>query len=460
MIDEKFPEFAQKDNWKQHFPTYIFKKRDIALKEYESSIRSLDAEERVFLQAVQIVLIVATALGSLIIGSTDKLISGVQQFFSPPILILVLIFLSIVFSYISLRYFADRQRAITFASRKVIVLRRMLGLSYGKFQLVLPNWRVEGADEPFAIRIFPGWSTYVAYPFWILTIFIAAVVCILVARLVFTLESSFFWIIDTPDYIIGLWVASFVVLFLGFIYRRALLDMHETMFFLFINSCARVIRLGTVRSIENILYRAKLAVFEIQRVRINTSTLKELLIFIEDKDFHRHKGISLKALFRAFLGLFNLKPKSGGSTISQQLVRTLFITEPTKKNRRKFIEILMALWIERVLSKNQILDLYLSSVRFEKGIYGVPAAMRYFWERKIKEPSKSQAFFLIERVSNIRSKILSAKIFETAIKAKQIGLIRQTDLSKLEKIYREAVQNGKLNDPDNTVDNLKKLKSY
>lgn len=162
--------------WQQYFPTYRLSNPDVALREFESSLRSHEAEERVFLNAAQITLLVGAGLGSLLLGGIEKVLRSTQGSLPAGWTVGLLAILAAVFSYTTLRYFADRQKAIVFAARKVIVLRRMLGLSYGTQQLVLPNWRIEGADEPFVVRMFPGWNTYVAYPFWILGSFSLVVV--------------------------------------------------------------------------------------------------------------------------------------------------------------------------------------------------------------------------------------------------------------------------------------------
>jgi penicillin-binding protein 1A len=163
LIDENL-----ESNWLQHFPTYVFKDRDIVLEEYKTAAKNLEAEERVFLNASNIAIIAATGFGSLSIGFLDKLTKQFEAIVPVQIMLSVLLVLITGFSLVALRYFADRQRAVVFSARKVIVLRRMLGLSYGTMQLVLPNWRIEGADEPFAVRLFPGWSTYVTYPYYAL----------------------------------------------------------------------------------------------------------------------------------------------------------------------------------------------------------------------------------------------------------------------------------------------------
>jgi penicillin-binding protein 1A len=247
------------------------------------------------------------------------------------------------------------------------------------------------------------------------------------------------------------------VLVLARAYRTSLLDVHETVGLIRAKAMARHLHLGLVSNFEYVLYRAKLAVYELERLSINTTEPGRFLVFLEDRDFYRHHGISLKALLRAFLGVLRLKRRSGGSTITQQLVRTLFITEPTKLVRRKVTELLLALWAERVLSKKQILDLYLASVRFESGIYGLPDAMRFFFGHLPQAPSKAQLFFLIERVSNVRSRILAGRIRQLAMKALSEGLLDKNDLTELVRLYRGAVGEGRLVHRDGSLQELERL---
>ncbi|MBI5663612.1 MAG: hypothetical protein HZC49_00780 [Nitrospirae bacterium] len=176
MINESFDH-----GWRQHFPTYYFEDRDIVIEEYKTAAKSLEAEERVFLNASNIAIIASAGLGSLAIGSLEKLTEKFTNIVPATTTLAILVILTIGFSWVALRYFADRQKSIVFAARKVIVLRRMLGLNYGTIQLVLPNWRIEGADEPFAVRLFPGWNTYVTYPFYALAGISSAVLYFLLA---------------------------------------------------------------------------------------------------------------------------------------------------------------------------------------------------------------------------------------------------------------------------------------
>jgi len=108
-------------------------------------------------------------------------------------------------------------------------------------------------------------------------------------------------------------------------------------------------------------------------------TLPQAVLATEDRRFYRHFGVDLIGLARAFV--VNMRAGhvvQGGSTISQQLAKNLFL-KPERTLKRKVQEVLMALWLERRFSKDQILTLYLNRVYLGSGTFGVDAAAkRYF----------------------------------------------------------------------------------
>lgn len=448
MVNDNFDQ-----GWRQHFPTYAFKERDVALEEYRTASKNLESEERVFLNASNIAVIAAAGFGSLAVGSLEKLTGQFEAVVPASLTLGLLLLLTTGFSLVALRYFADRQKSVVFAARKVIVLRRMLGLSYGTVQLVLPNWRIEGADEPFVVRLFPGWNTYVTYPYYALAGTSSAVIFFLLAALV-QHQGVLLLPGDIPAWVIILLVSVSWACFLAYVYRKALLDTHERPILLIAQNVACVIQLKLVKNFEYVIYRATLARYEFVRLKVNLANLKKVLVYLEDRSFFSHHGLSLRALFRALLGLVKIKRRSGGSTITQQLVRTLFVQEPTKLIRRKVTELFLALWFDRVFTKNEQLELYLASVRFERGVYGILEAMRYFWGRAVLNPSVAEAFFLIERVSNIYSRLITDKVIQTARSAREAGLLTNEDIAELQKLYGEAVASEKIKDPNKGVERM------
>jgi penicillin-binding protein 1A len=105
----------------------------------------------------------------------------------------------------------------------------------------------------------------------------------------------------------------------------------------------------------------------------------QAVLAIEDKRFYKHVGVDLEGLTRAaFSNVQSGRVVQGGSTITQQLAKNLFLTNE-RTFRRKAQEVALALWLEGRFSKDQILALYLSRVFFGAGAWGVEAASeRYF----------------------------------------------------------------------------------
>jgi len=107
-----------------------------------------------------------------------------------------------------------------------------------------------------------------------------------------------------------------------------------------------------------------------------------LFISIEDKHFYLHGGIDLEAIQRAIrLNKAAGRPAYGGSTITQQLARTLFLSQD-KNYLRKYAEALLALELELFLSKQRILELYLNEIEMGPGVFGVRAAARHHYGKR------------------------------------------------------------------------------
>ena len=109
------------------------------------------------------------------------------------------------------------------------------------------------------------------------------------------------------------------------------------------------------------------------------ATMKTAMVAVEDRRFHSHLGVDPVGIVRSFYvravkGRFT----QGGSTITQQLARNVFLTND-KTWTRKIREIILALALERKFTKDQILELYLNRVYFGGGAYGVDAASRKFF---------------------------------------------------------------------------------
>lgn len=439
---------GEDSGWRQHFPTYHFKDRDIALEEYRFATKTLEGEERVFLNAANFSVIVGAALGSLALGSLEKLTGNFVAVVPEAVILAIIILLAAGFAILSLRYLAHRHKDVVFAARKVIVLRRMLGMRYGDLQLVLPIWRIEGADEPLVIRMFPGWHTYVSYPCYAIAGITSAVAFFVFATLFNPLEVTDGETSIDPVASAVAGAASLFV-FLCWLYRLSLLDTHERVGLLLAQRIARVLRLSLVRNFEYVIYRATLGNYELQRLKVDLSLAKKILVHIEDKEFFRHSGVSIRGLGRLALSVFGWRRRSGGSTITQQLVRTLFIVDQVKLVRRKLVEILLARWFNKVLSKDAQLAMYFASVRFDSRIFGAAAAMNHFFGRISTTLSAPEAFFLIERVSNVRSRLLVEKVDQTLRGVVEVGLLSLEEAREAVELYARAIAGRTIQDPGN-----------
>lgn len=124
------------------------------------------------------------------------------------------------------------------------------------------------------------------------------------------------------------------------------------------------------------------------------TVLRNAIIATEDKNFFRHGGVDVQRTASALLA--NLKQKSfaqGGSTLTQQLARAIFLS-PRKTISRKINEAFVAFEIERRYSKEQILTMYANEIYFGHGNYGVEAASRYYFGKSIKDLTLAEAALL------------------------------------------------------------------
>lgn len=121
---------------------------------------------------------------------------------------------------------------------------------------------------------------------------------------------------------------------------------------------------------------------------------RQAIVAVEDAGFFRHPGFDLRGIARA--GLRNLVSRrrgEGGSTITQQLARSLFLT-PERTYGRKLREALLAIQIEQTFSKDQILTLYANQVPMGHGTYGVESASRYYFGKAARDMSIAEAALL------------------------------------------------------------------
>lgn len=123
--------------------------------------------------------------------------------------------------------------------------------------------------------------------------------------------------------------------------------------------------------------------------------VRQAIVSIEDKKFYDHHGVDFKAITRAAFSLIrhNGEITQGGSTITQQLARNVFLTQK-RTWQRKIEEIFIALDLEKKYSKHDILEFYLNNVYFGNGYYGIEAAAQGYFRKDAVDLDTSQVAFL------------------------------------------------------------------
>jgi len=123
--------------------------------------------------------------------------------------------------------------------------------------------------------------------------------------------------------------------------------------------------------------------------------LIEAVVAAEDKRFFSHKGFDPIALSRAFWkNLKNFSIVQGGSTITQQLARIAILRSNKKTLKRKLIELLTAIKIERIATKDEILETYLNAVYLGRNIFGVKTASLEYFGKNVSELDLNESAYL------------------------------------------------------------------
>jgi len=120
----------------------------------------------------------------------------------------------------------------------------------------------------------------------------------------------------------------------------------------------------------------------------------EAFVAVEDRRFYEHQGIDLQSISRAvYRDILARSKVEGGSTITQQLSKNLFLSND-KSWTRKIKEMMASLYLERRLSKDEILELYVNQVYFGEGVYGLQKASEYFFSKDVDDLTISEGALL------------------------------------------------------------------
>jgi len=193
--------------------------------------------------------------------------------------------------------------------------------------------------------------------------------------------------------VLGLFLASLIVLIAGFI------------FFVYVNTR----NLPDVKNLEHwkpsqvskvfASDGSLLTEFFIQRrqyVSIDKipDHVKNAFVAIEDRTFYENPGVDIWGILRAaFMNIMSGRIVAGGSTISQQLIKNLFLT-PERSFRRKVKEMILAIKLNRMYSKDKILEMYLNQIYLGHGAYGVESAAQVYFGKHVWELDVCEAAVL------------------------------------------------------------------
>ena len=169
--------------------------------------------------------------------------------------------------------------------------------------------------------------------------------------------------------------------------------------------------------------------------------LVDAIVFTEDKRFYNHFGFDIISFTRAMItNLFAGRYAQGGSTITQQVAKNLFLTNKKTINR-KVQELLLAFWLEHKFNKEQILSLYLNRVYFGHGAYGIEAASQKYFQKTSRDVNILESAILAgmlkapSRYNPIRSKEDSLARANVVLKIMhENNLLSDSDLERVKKM--------------------------
>lgn len=163
-------------------------------------------------------------------------------------------------------------------------------------------------------------------------------------------------------------------------------------------------------------------------------------IAIEDIRFYEHKGYDLKAIARAGVDIIknNGKITQGGSTITQQLMKLQFLSLE-KKFSRKIEEVFIAAKLEKMFTKDQILEFYLNNINYGNGAYGIETASITYFNKPSKELTLAESAFLAA-IPNNPSYYNPVKYMDHTLQRKDLIL---SQMLKYEMITEETYQEAK-----------------
>jgi len=168
--------------------------------------------------------------------------------------------------------------------------------------------------------------------------------------------------------------------------------------------------------------------------------VKNATIAIEDERFYEHNGIDLRSYARVAWLFVKSGGKTiqGGSGITQQLVKNIFLTSE-KSLKRKYEEMVISLKLEQIYSKDKILEFYLNNIYYNHGAYGIGAAAHTYFNKTVEELSLAETAMLVG-IPNRPEKYDPVDQFDNAMARKDVVLAKLKELGYItDKQYEAAV---------------------
>ncbi|MEH7276446.1 transglycosylase domain-containing protein [Neobacillus vireti] len=171
--------------------------------------------------------------------------------------------------------------------------------------------------------------------------------------------------------------------------------------------------------------------------------IPEAVVAIEDERFYEHNGFDIKGITRAlFNNLFAGEITGGGSTLTQQLAKNALLS-PEQTYKRKAEELFLAVKIEKVYKKDEILQMYLNQVYFGSGAWGIGNASKRYFNKPIQEVTVSEAALLAGLLQS-PNYLDPTKNYDAAIKRRNVVLGKMKELSMINEEQYNASINEKI----------------
>lgn len=186
--------------------------------------------------------------------------------------------------------------------------------------------------------------------------------------------------------------------------------------------------------------------------------MQNAIVAIEDERFYKHKGVDVKRTLGAVWGEFTGGSGYGGSTLTQQLVKN--ITGDSERTKaRKVREIFRALELEKTLDKSEILELYLNTVYFGQGCYGVETASNKYFGKSVKDLDLAECASIagITQYPTLYEPINNPEENE---KKRRIVLDKMEELGFITDVEHDEAYSKELTFTENNVDNTNTQNSY